>query len=257
MNAMVPQTATLRALPAGFVPPKLSVALWGLLRDVRQGYRVPVAAALRAEARAVLPAFERAIAPAGVDHVTQWLLDVNMAMGAPIEQDEFEARAPMVADALADLPACAFTVDTRREAALTFEYFPGAAAIGALLGERVRELRGLVEAMRRVIEAPLPDLPRRRPTAREIEAVGAAAAAHHAAVAERLAADTVPAVPAVSGALADARLLEVYEAIQAGPDASPAVALRLAALRLRLSNQPAAPLELPSRRRKARKTKAK
>ena len=153
-----------RPLPVALTEPRVSPVLWGYVRDAQRGAIDAAPDAVRAEPRRLLPIYERAAAPAGPGAVVQWLVDVNLGLAPPLGEELFRSRAGAVADAVADMPAALFTDQTRREAVCTWEFFPGAAAIEALLGARGRELRAVVDALRRVVSTPPPSPPRQPPT---------------------------------------------------------------------------------------------
>jgi hypothetical protein len=71
---------------------------------------------LIAEARAVLPAFRQACAPASRRVVGDWFLGINLAVGNPVAATDYDFRLVLIQDACSDLPGCVFNAETRREA---------------------------------------------------------------------------------------------------------------------------------------------
>ena len=117
--------------------------------------------AVREEAATVLLWIEGRLRPAGQSRVVTWLGKLNMGLGRPLDPSEFELRSPAVSDAVADLPAAVFTRATVREAARTFEFFPGARALSILLAPHVQKLLRQKRSLERIAGSVSPARPSR------------------------------------------------------------------------------------------------
>ena len=96
-------------------------------------------AAIVAEAKALLPAMERFLAPpANGNAADRWLRRLRGATVA-ITDLEFKARFEAVSLASGDLPAWVWTDDALREACRTFKFFPTSSEVDGLLRPRMRQ----------------------------------------------------------------------------------------------------------------------
>ncbi len=152
MNALSPLAA--RSLPAtNTVPPRLSpdlgYAVRRLVEDPAQP-PMPIPPGLRNEALSAMDRFGNLLGQVEPDTVRRWLFPLNAAVRNPLSADDFNTRAAAIAVAVSDLPSCVFTAPSQREALATFQFFPSAADVRALLEPLANELRRPFYALRRI-----------------------------------------------------------------------------------------------------------
>ena len=171
-----------RRLPA---QPELSALLSAALRDVLTppaciaGQRVTVPAPVLAEAEAAAAIYARLCAPAEPAALRRWLAPINAAVRNPRgTAAEFDLAVAAIAEACADIPASVLTQRTLREALQSFQFWPAAADVYALLSAHAAPLRATLRALTALQLEPPPPPP--RPGLEEREAI---LADFHAAIA--------------------------------------------------------------------------
>jgi hypothetical protein len=133
-------TAITHAVPPA---PELSRELRWTVEDMTDpSFRVQTPwPPLIAEARAVLPAFRQACAPASRRVVGDWFFGINLAVGNPLAATDYDFRLVLIQDMCSDLPGCVFNAETRREALQTYTFVPTPAEVYKLLLPHGRTLR--------------------------------------------------------------------------------------------------------------------
>ena len=82
--------------------------------------------------------------------VSNWLFDLNMAVGNTQSPETFEMRAHAIGGLLAEFPAQVFTRETLHDAMRTFEFFPSARELTELLDRHLQSIRDTEAGLRRV-----------------------------------------------------------------------------------------------------------
>ena len=116
---------------------------------------------LRPETEEALARYEHLALPGPEGLIMDWLTGVNLGMAQPLAAKELAARATEIIPALSSLPASVFTSDTRREAQITFDWFPGIKELNALLSRHAqgilskrRALAALLETDEEIVRPP-------------------------------------------------------------------------------------------------------
>lgn len=116
--------------------PHMSPALVGVLDGFRPGGFAPPICVLE-EARTVLPALARALAPLPereLTHVVEEFAEMlNAGVANPLPGVALQLRCVALVTACATVPALAWTSVAVRQALVTFTFFPSAAQLVALL----------------------------------------------------------------------------------------------------------------------------
>lgn len=102
------------------------------------------------EARAVLATLAPTLAPASVALVRQWLLPIAASVRNPPGPAEAEARFLAVATACEDLPGVVFTKAAQRRGFQTWEFWPSAADVRAVVMECGKDALDRLAGLRRV-----------------------------------------------------------------------------------------------------------
>jgi Arc/MetJ-type ribon-helix-helix transcriptional regulator len=169
----------------------------------------PVSRADWQAAQAAAHQFDRMLAPVSREHLAAWLMPVNAASKNPQSPADFALRVAAIGEMVGDLPAAAFTAETRR--ALRSEgFFPSHEAVRAAVEPVAATWRRKRAALRnlRVIgapareEAPTATAEQRQQSIRRAEVIVAELRAH----ARARPASTPPARP-----LDPASLITAYE----------------------------------------------
>lgn len=126
--------------------PHMSPALVGVLDGFRPGGFAPPICVLE-EARTVLPALARALAPLPERELTRVVEEfaemLNAGVANPLPGVALQLRCVALVTACATVPALAWTSVAVRQALVTFTFFPSAAQLVALLEERCGAARAL------------------------------------------------------------------------------------------------------------------
>lgn len=148
-----------RALSVPAVPRRLAAQLASLV-PITYGARgddpgLTVAAAepyFDPDAAALLPAYERACQPVSEATVRSWLLMINPGLQYPEDGKAIDLRLKTIMLACGSLPGAVWSVATAREASRTFDRWPSAARIYALLKPHADEAIRLREALRMIAD---------------------------------------------------------------------------------------------------------
>ena len=109
--------------------------------------RGSVTAALIAEARAALPAYERAAQAPTAELMGHWLRRL-VGVRNPPAPDAMPAMADLFAEMLSDFPAGVFTPATQRRAAQEFKFWPSVADVAEFLKPEADAIRRGVKVLR-------------------------------------------------------------------------------------------------------------
>lgn len=205
--------------------PSWSQPLAMAVRDVLNPHAATVGFAVSAvvkdEARRCLPHYEAACRPATNAQVREWLLAINAGVRNPLSRDDFNARCAAIADVCHDLPASAFTAETRREAMQSpeFAFFPSAADAYKFLSNASAGIRKDRLALRRLATADVA-VPVAQPSAEDRAKVAAQMAGLSAGIEQR----STPAIPAFARKTLDPEHLAALRA--ANPLVQGAIAMR-------------------------------
>ena len=187
MNAIVPSSPRgLPALPPSgpSISPDLSAAVRRMI-EAPDAPPIPITALVKSEAGKALERLDNVLAPMTADILRAWLTPVAMAVRNPPTRGDFEARFAAILAACADLPACACTGTSQREALASFAFWPSAADVRKLLSDACVDQRRKRAALRAIANGREEPAAERRATedegrdgfARALAAVGAASAA--------------------------------------------------------------------------------
>jgi hypothetical protein len=176
------------------------------------GHYVAPPAVTRAEwqaAQAAAEQFDRMLAPVTRDHLAEWLMPVNAASKNPQAPADFAMRVAGIAEMVGDLPAAAFTSETRR--ALKTGFFPSHEDVRAAVEPIAHAWRRKRAALRnlRVIGAPDRD---DAPTATAEQRAQSVARADAIVAELRAHARQTPASKPVARPLSPEALIAAYEA---------------------------------------------
>lgn len=136
-NDLTPRSSSAVTLPPAL--PRPSPRLSAALRDVLDphpaiaGQHVTVPPHTMLEAEAVKAIYERWCSPATPEQWRKWLVPINAAVRNPQSVEGFDAWCALVASACRDIPASVLTAERQRDAVRTFQFFPAAADVDALL----------------------------------------------------------------------------------------------------------------------------
>jgi hypothetical protein len=197
----------------------------------------------RLMADAALRGYERARAPLSLGVLTAWLMPLIPAVRNPPSEEEMPAKVVGLATLLDDLPAGAFTAETRK--AIEGDWFPSAGEIRRAVEPEARRLASMADLLREVSRPPAPPRPTvaipepvdDRPPPPDLSALAAKlrVTPEGEPTPERIAADKPKVQPQY---LSDQRLVAEYtRALELASDASARAALqmRLDALKRKLS----------------------
>ena len=220
------QYAAQRARIAAAAPPEREAMFAGLLPSVPD-----LGCDDRAAARRALAALDDMARGVSLATLAAWLAPVNAAVRNPQNQPDFEARVHGLRELLSDVPAGAFTAESRRR--LAPDFFPGPGDIRRALEPDAARITSHAAALRRMVErqadadaAPEPRIP---PTAEQVAANRAKVAALKAGiVAASPASRRIEASPRY---LPPAVLLACLEREIAAGTASEGIKARVVALR--------------------------
>jgi hypothetical protein len=106
---------------------------------------------LRQEAQAAVMRYDQLRKPAPVNVMTDWLWGLNALMKAPLYRDDFKGRAAALMEVLRDLPASVFISQTRNDAAIAFEWFPGAGELVKFLAVHAAPIITKHHALQRLL----------------------------------------------------------------------------------------------------------
>lgn len=145
-------------------------------RDRAARYGSPPTPALIAEAEAAVPGFFAALKPIDRDALVAWAEPINAAVRNPQGRQDFLIRVSTWAVSLADVPARCFTPEAQREALRTFQFWPSAADVYALLAPQSAMLKAAAQAVRDIANQPQQaPASHERPAPTEDERAGVAA----------------------------------------------------------------------------------
>jgi hypothetical protein len=142
-------------LPPGLARPAVSMRLaWVVSRMITPDPEFPRLGTPnevdRAEARAVLAAFDGVCRPAGLAQVVAWLDPIAASVSWPPSPKELAMRAGLVCAAAGELPASVFSAGSQLAAMRQFDRFPSVAALMTLLETEGAGLVAQRDALRRV-----------------------------------------------------------------------------------------------------------
>lgn len=218
------------------MPPAIAHAVAGMLAPVvgrgqfgkdDPGHYVAPAALTEhqwQDAQRIADRFDAMLIPVTRDVIAAWLMPVNVASRNPQAPAEFAMRVAGIAEMVGDLPAAAFTAESRRR--LTTGFFPSHEDVRKAVepeAEAWVRKRNALRSLRQA-SAPAPAKPDER-TPEEIAAVQAKAAAFYADMAAADAAKQTIRT-AAPRPLSPAALIASYEAIGTGPALHRAATLR-------------------------------
>lgn len=158
--------------------PRLSIVLADLVRRMSDphpdvGIRdIVLPDWLRPEAQAALVRHEQLLSPCEGEVVFAWLKGVNAGLAQPLAMKDLIERARDLGDVLGSFPFGVFHSGTRREAQLTFQWFPGAKELNELLTPHAIPYRATQRALAALIATeplPMPE-PKPAPEVREAQA---------------------------------------------------------------------------------------
>jgi hypothetical protein len=177
------------------------------------GHYVAPPAVTRADwqaAQAAADQFDRMLAPVTRDHLAAWLMPVNAASKNPQAPADFAMRVAGIAEMVGDLPAAAFTAETRR-ALRSDGFFPSHEAVRAAVEPVAATWRRKRAALRnlRAIGAPDRD---ETPTATAEQRAQSVARADAIVAELRARARQAPASKPVARPLSPEALIAAYEA---------------------------------------------
>jgi hypothetical protein len=142
------------ALVAEPIVPRLSPRLLAAIDAVLDphpdvaGQRVTVPMHTMAEAQNAVRTYERVCQAATLQAFYIWLLPINASVRNPQEREkDFPAKAAVIATACSDIPSVVLTPATQREAMRTFQFFPSAADVYALLRPHAAPLHATRRAL--------------------------------------------------------------------------------------------------------------
>lgn len=171
LAARRPDAVAIHAIPPPdpHMPPSIAHAVAGHLapvtgrgqfgRDDPGHYVAPPAISEREwqAAQQIASQFDAMLAPVTRDVLAAWLLPVNAASRNPQSPQDFAMRVAGIAEMVADLPAAAFTAETRRRLATGF--FPSHEDVRAAVEPIAEPWRRKRDALRslRTANQPQPD----------------------------------------------------------------------------------------------------
>lgn len=172
MNALVPKHAAGGALALPAVSRALSAAAEALLEPVARYVdpnalegekplivrREPprITAADRQEAEWALEQMGDTLAQATPDALRAWLKPINAGVRNPQDAAAFALRCTAIVLACDGIPVGALTPEAQRDALRTFEFFPSAPEVHALLQRHAAPILRAAEGYQRVVDAPEP-----------------------------------------------------------------------------------------------------
>lgn len=156
--------------------------------------------------------YDAMLAPVTVEHLAAWLMPVNAASRNPQSPQDFRLRVEGIAAMVDDLPAAAFTAETRRRLATGF--FPSHEDVRAAVEPVANQWQRKRDALRGLRKAAVQaTAPRPIPSEAERASILATAAAFRAEMAAKAATKETRPIKAMP--LHPRQLLEQYERLAA------------------------------------------
>lgn len=106
----------------------------------------------RMEAMRLLVSLAPVFGPPKFPQVRNWLQRVNLGMSQPASTTDFDARMPVISDAIMGFMAGVFTIETSLEAIRRFKWFPGGAELAEFLETKASQIRFAEWQLRQVAE---------------------------------------------------------------------------------------------------------
>lgn len=109
--------------------------------------------AMIADAKAVIPAYEAALAPAGRQEVGKWLTALGTLVAGRLSAEDAKVKISAYLELLT-APACSLTRESLAEAGRRFTWFPSFGEVQEFLDEAARPTKGMLHRLRMLAAAP-------------------------------------------------------------------------------------------------------